>query len=454
MAHAAPFEPFRIKSIEHIRMTTREERAEALEKAGNNLFAIPSEMVLVDLLTDSGGAAMSDAQWGALMMGDEAYAGSKSFAKFEATVRGITGFHHVIPVHQGRAAEHILFSQIVKPGDVIPSNSHFDTTRANIMAAGGKPVDCVCECAFEAEHPCVSKGNVYLPKLRRVLDTERVPFVMCTVTNNAGGGQPVSLSDLQAVSAECRKRKIPFYLDACRFAENAWFISRNEDPRPVREIARAMFDLADGATMSCKKDGLSNTGGFFACRDEGLAEKFKQRLILVEGFPTYGGLARRDLAAIAVGLEEVLDEDYLRYRVGQVAYLAGRLHDAGVPVIQPAGGHAVFIDARAFLPHIPPPQFPGQVLAVALYLESGVRSCEIGTLMFGDGVAPPRMDLVRLAIPRRAYTNTHMDYVADHIIALHHRAAQMRGLRIVQQAAALRHFTARLEEIVPTGAKA
>jgi tryptophanase len=308
-------------------------------------------------------------------------------------------------------------------------------------------VDCVCECAFDASFPCESKGNIYLPKLRRVLDTERVPFVMCTVTNNAGGGQPVSLADLKAVSAECRKRKIPFYLDACRYAENAWFIHQNEDHRPVREIARAMFDLADGATMSCKKDGLSNTGGFFACNDTELSDLVKQRLILVEGFPTYGGLARRDLAAIAVGLEEGLDESYLAYRTGQVRYLAELLQAGGVPVVMPAGGHAVFIDARAFLPHIPPLEFPGQALVCALYLESGVRSCEIGTLMFGKGSETCRMDLVRLAIPRRAYTNTHMEYVAHHAIALFKRAKELKGLRIVKEPRALRHFTAQLEEI-------
>jgi tyrosine phenol-lyase len=444
MTSPYPFEPFRIKMIERLRPSTREERRHALAEAGFNLFAVPSRLVLVDLLTDSGTGAMSDEQWGAMMTGDEAYAGSRSFSTFEDVVHDIFGFPHVIPTHQCRAAEHILFELMVKPGDVVPSNCHFDTTRANVEAVGGIPADCILPEAWEPECEHAFKGDMDLDALEGHLQRGGVPFVMATITNNSIGGQPVSLANLRAVSAACKRHGVPFILDACRFAENAWFIHELEVHRPVREIVREMFALADGCTMSAKKDGLANIGGFFACRDADLAGRFKQLLILYEGFPTYGGLAGRDLAAIAQGLGEVLEEDYLAHRIGQVRRVVDGLDRAGVPVVKPAGGHAAFIDARRFLPHVPPEQFPGQALACALFVESGVRACEIGTLMFGKNGAPPRMDLVRLAIPRRVYTASHLDYVISEVIALYASREKLRGYRILRQGDSLRHFTARL----------
>jgi tryptophanase len=448
-------EPFRIKSVEAITFTTREARERALVAAGYNVFQLHADDVLIDLLTDSGTGSMSSAQWSALMRGDESYAGSPSFYRFESVVRELTGFRHIIPTHQGRAAERILFHSILKPGDVVPNNNHFDTTRANIEVEGAEARDLVIpEGTHPAElHPF--KGNVDVATLERVLESEgdRVPLVMVTVTNNSGGGQPVSLANLEAVRRLCDRFRKPFFLDACRFAENAWFIKqreRGQGDRSPREIARAMFALADGCTMSTKKDGLANIGGFLAMNDSGWAEAARNLLILTEGFPTYGGLAGYDLEAIAQGLEEVTDEDYLRYRIRSVEYLAEKISSAGVPIVQPPGGHAVYIDARAMLPQIPPEQFPGVALVNALYLEGGVRGVEIGTLMFGgrgeDGQEKtPAMDLVRLALPRRVYTQSHVDYVAEVIIAVARTARELTGYRIESAPRVLRHFTARME---------
>jgi tryptophanase len=433
--------------VEPVRPTTRGERLGAIEAARYNLFRLPSELVQIDLLTDSGTAAMSDAQWAAMMRGDEAYAGSRSFERFERTVRELLGFEHVIPTHQGRAAEHLVFGLMVERGDAVPNNSHFDTTRAHVEHRGGLAIDCVSDCAYVTDRPCPFKGGVDLKKLRRVLDANRVPLGMVTVTNNTAGGQPVSLQNLRDVSALLHSRGIPLFLDACRFAENAWLIHEREDKRPVREIVADMFSVADGCTVSAKKDGLANIGGFFACRDAALAERLKERLILFEGFPTYGGLAGRDLDAIAVGLEEAVDEGYLRYRVGQVRWLAERLDAAGVPVVKPPGGHAVFVDARKFLPHVPPAEFPAQALACALYVEGGVRACEIGSLMFARDGAPAALDLVRLAIPRRVYTESHLAWVADCLAALRRDREALRGLRLVRAPETLRHFTAELEPV-------
>ncbi len=436
-----PLEMYRIKMIERVRPTTRDERLRALAAAGYNLFRLPAELVFIDFLTDSGTAAMSDAQWAAMMTGDESYAGSRSFDRFERTVRGLFGFEHVIPTHQGRAAEHILCEVMLKPGDAVTNNSHFDTTRAHVEHAKATAIDCVSDCAYISDRECPFKGSIDLAKLKTALDCHRVPFGMITVTNNSGGGQPVSLKNLRDVAAMLHDRGTPLFIDACRFAENAWFIHEREEKRPIRDIVRDMFAVADGCTMSAKKDGLANIGGFFACRDASLAEEYKQLLILYEGFPTYGGLAGRDLEAIAVGLEEAVDEDYLRGRVGQVKWLAERLSAAGVPVVKPAGGHAVFLDARKFLPHIPTEALPAQALACELYVEGGVRACEIGGLMFPGTSA---MDLVRLAIPRRVYTLSHLDYAAETVLRVFRRRASMKGMRIVKEAPVLRHFTAEL----------
>ncbi len=442
---AMAVEPFRIKMVERIRTPTREERVQALEAAKFNLFRIPSKQVFIDLLTDSGTAAMSDDQWAALITGDEAYAGSRSFAKFEKTVQDLFGFAHVIPTHQGRAAEHILFSLLLKAGEVVPSNSHFDTTRANLEHLGAVAVDCVVDCAYVTEKECAFKGNMDLDKLARVLRDSPVPFGMVTITNNSGGGQPVSLENIRHIAELLRSRDVPFFIDACRFAENAWFIHERERPDlGIRQIVRETFSGADGCVVSAKKDGIANIGGFFACRDEALAERFKQRLILLEGFPTYGGLAGRDLGAIAVGLEEAVDESYLEYRIGQVRYLANLLDRAGVPIVKPPGGHAVFLDARKFLPHLPSREFPAQALACALYVEGGIRTSEIGSLMFSHNVPAGRLELVRLALPRRVYTASHLDYVARCVIRLHADRDVIRGLRVVREPPFLRHFTAEL----------
>jgi len=448
-------EPFKIKTVEPIRMTTRDERERYLVDAGWNAFLLKGDDVLIDLLTDSGTGAMSSAQWAGIMAGDEAYAGSKSWFRFEKAVQDITGFRHVLPTHQGRAAERILFSTICRPGDVVPNNTHFDTTRANCEAAGATALDLVIPEGRipSSRHPF--KGNMDVEALEQTIlevGTARIPLVMLTVTNNSGGGQPVSLENARAVSALCRKHGIPLYIDACRFAENAYFIKLREPGqahRTPRAIAQELFGLADGCTMSAKKDGMANIGGFLATNDAALAREQTNLLILTEGFPTYGGLAGRDLEAIAIGLDEALDEDYLRYRIRSATYLGEHLTEAGVPIMQPPGGHAVYLDAAAFFPHIPPHELPGQALVVELYREAGVRSVEIGTVMFGrrdpvTGVeTPSAMELVRLAMPRRVYTQSHVDYLIEAIVAVFERRDAVRGYRFTEQAAALRHFTAR-----------
>ncbi len=446
-------EPFRIHSVEPVRMTTRDERRAALDEAGLNLFALHADAVLIDLLTDSGTGAMSSEQWAAVQRGNESYAGSPSWFRFRDAVRELFPFQHIIPTHQGRAAEKILFSVVGGPGRVIPNNTHFDTTRANIEFTGAEAIDLpIPEGRVPSSlHPF--KGNMDVEALERLIaerGRDAVPLVMLTVTNNSGGGQPVSMANLRDVRAVCDRHGIPLYLDACRFAENAWFIRCREEGhagRPVREIVREMASLADGMTMSAKKDPLGNIGGWLALNDDRLAEASRNLLILTEGFPTYGGLAGRDLEAIAQGLAEVVEEDYLRYRITSTAYLGDALIATGIPVVQPIGGHAVYLDARALLPHIPPLRYPGQALAVALYLEGGIRGCEIGTVMFGmrpDGTEEPgAMDLVRLAIPRRTYTQSHIDYVIEVCTWVAERAEQLGGLRIVDQPAQLRHFTAR-----------
>ena len=449
-------EPFRIKSVETIKFTRREEREAALREAGYNVFRLHAEDVLVDLLTDSGTGAMSAAQWGALMQGDESYAGSRSYYRFRDVVNELTGFRHVIPTHQGRAAERILFHTVLEPGQVVPNNNHFDTTRANVEAEKAEARDLVIPEGRVPSQVHPFKGNIDLAALEEVLEHEgdRVPLVMVTVTNNTGGGQPVSLGNLRGVRRLCDRFGKPFFLDACRFAENAWFIKMREEgqgERTPREIAREMFSLADGCTMSAKKDGLANIGGFLALNDDGWAERCRNLLILTEGFPTYGGLAGYDLEAVARGLEEVLEEPYLRYRIRSIEYLHERLVAVGVPVLRPAGGHAVYIDARALLPHIPPLQYPGIALVDALYLEAGIRGVEIGTVMFGLGAdgkeAPGAMDLVRLAIPRRVYTQSHIDYVAEAVIAVAGLKETLRGYRITKAPAVLRHFTAVFEPL-------
>jgi tryptophanase len=449
-------EPFRIHAVEPIRITTREEREAALEQAGWNLFSIHADDVLIDLLTDSGTGAMSRDQWAAVQHGDESYAGSPSWYVFLEAVRELFPFAHVIPTHQGRAAEKILFSVLGGEGKIIPNNTHFDTTRANVEHSGAEAVDLVIPEGSDpaALHPF--KGNMDVARLEKLLATcgDRVPVVFVTVTNNSGGGQPVSLENLRAVRAVCDRFGVPLFLDACRFAENAWFIKTREPgqaDRAVTDIVHDMAALADGMTMSAKKDGLANIGGWLAVRDDRLAEQCRNLLILTEGFPTYGGLAGRDLEAIAQGLREVVTNDYLRYRIRSTAYLGEALDKAGVPVVKPFGGHAVYLDARALLPHIPPLEYPGQALAVALYLEGGIRGCEIGTVMFGrhpDGTeTPAAMDLVRLAIPRRTYTQSHIDYVIEVVSAVAARAPQLRGYRIANEPPALRHFTARFQPI-------
>jgi tryptophanase len=449
-------EPFRIHAVEPIRITTREERAAALKEVGWNLFSIHADDVLIDLLTDSGTGAMSRDQWAAIQHGDESYAGSPSWYAFLESVQVLWPFPHVIPTHQGRAAEKILFSVIGGPGKVIPNNTHFDTTRANVEFSGAEAVDLVIAEGHDpaALHPF--KGNVDLAALEALLEERAadIPVVFVTITNNSGGGQPVSLENLRAVRAVCDRFEKPLFLDACRFAENAWFIKSREPgqaDRSIPDIVREIASLADGMTMSAKKDGLANIGGWLAMRDDRLAEQCRNLLILTEGFPTYGGLAGRDLEAIAQGLREVVDEDYLRYRIRSTAYLGEALDAAGVPLVKPFGGHAVYLDARTLLPHVPALEYPGQALAVALYLEGGIRGCEIGTVMFGrhpDGSeTPAAMDLVRLAIPRRTYTQSHIDYVIEVVTAVAARAADLRGYRIVDEPPALRHFTARFEPL-------
>jgi tryptophanase len=450
-------EPFRIHSVEPLSMTTTHERDGELREAGYNLFAIPSSRVLIDLLTDSGTGAMSAEQWAAIQRGDESYAGSPSWYRFRDAVQELFPFKHVIPTHQGRAAEKILFSVLGGPGLVIPNNTHFDTTRANVEFTGAEAVDLVIPEGNDPSSRHPFKGNMDVERLERLIEEhgpERVPVVFATITNNSGGGQPVSLENLRAVREVCDRHGLPLFLDACRFAENAWFIREREpghQGRPVTDIVSDIAAVADGMTMSAKKDPLGNIGGWLAMDDDGLAEQCRNLLILTEGFPTYGGLAGRDQEAIAQGLREAVDEDYLHYRIRSTAYLGERLDRAGVPVVLPIGGHAVYLDARALLPHIPPLEYPGQALAVALYREGGVRGCEIGTVMFGmrpDGTeSPAAMDLVRLAVPRRTYTQSHIDYVIEVCTWVAERARELRGLRIAEQPPALRHFTARFEPL-------
>jgi tyrosine phenol-lyase len=452
-------EPFKIKSVEPIRMTTPAEREARLREAGYNVFLLRAEDVLIDLLTDSGTAAMSAEQWAAVMRGDESYAGSRSWYRFETAVRDVFGFRHVLPTHQGRAAERILFSTLCRPGHVVPNNTHFDTTRANVEAAGAEARDLVIAEGRvpSARHPF--KGNMDVERLRALIaqvGRERIPLCMLTVTNNSGGGQPVSMANLREVSAVCRAHGIPLYIDACRFAENAYFIKLREEgygERTPLEIARELFSLADGCTMSAKKDGMANIGGFLATNDDALARQEQNLLILTEGFPTYGGMAGRDLEAIAVGLGEVLDEDYLLYRITSTTYLGEHVSRAGVPIVQPPGGHAIYIDASAFFPQLRAAELPGQALVVELYREAGIRSVEIGTVMFGrrdpatGAETPASMELVRLAIPRRVYTQSHVDYVVEAILNVWERRASVGGYRFVEQAPVLRHFTARFEPV-------
>lgn len=451
------FEPFRIRSVEPIRTTTEAERADALARAGHNPFQLRSGQVLIDLLTDSGTGAMSSRQWAEMIASDESYAGARSFYAFRDAVTDITGYRHVLPTHQGRAAEHILMSAAVRPGDVVPSNAHFDTTRAHVEHAGAEARDLPVAEAREprALHPF--KGNMDVAALEALIaevGAARIPLVMLTVTNNSGGGQPVSLENVRAVSAVARRHRIPFILDACRFAENAWFVKvrepGQEDFAPI-EIARTMFRLADGCTMSAKKDGMANIGGFLALNDDALAARCRTLEILTEGFPTYGGMAGYDLEAIAQGLYEALDPEYLRYRVRSIAYLGDRLDQAGVPLVLPTGGHAVYLDAAAMLPHIRPLEYPAWAFNNALYLVGGVRGVEIGSVMFGrqpdGGEVPAPHELVRLAFPRRVYTQSHVDYLAEVVIHAYEQRHALRGYRIVEEPAALRHFTARLEPL-------
>jgi tryptophanase len=452
-----PAEPFRIKVVEPIRRTTRVERERLLREAGYNVFRLRAEEVYIDLLTDSGTTAMSDHQWAGIMEGDESYAGARNFFKLEEAIGTIFGFKHFVPTHQGRAAEHILCSILVRPGDRIPNNSHFDTTGANVRAAGGHPIDLVIDEAREPSNHHPFKGNMDPARLERFIEetgVERTPFGMITITNNAGGGQPVSMANIKAVADIYHRHNIPFIIDACRYAENAYFIKLREegyaDKSPL-EIAQEMFSVADGCTMSAKKDALVNIGGFLCVNDDALFEQIKQALILREGFPTYGGLAGRDLEAIARGLVEGLDEEYLAHRLAQVAYLGNGLLEHGIPIIEPPGGHAIYIDAGAFLPHIPVDQFPGQALVIELYLEGGVRAVELGSVTFAHpdpetgAVVHPPLELVRLAIPRRVYTRSHMDFVIETLAAIATRKDQIPGVHIVRQPELLRHFTAEFE---------
>jgi tyrosine phenol-lyase len=456
-------EPYRIKVVEPLRRTTRRERETILSAAGYNLFFVDSQDVYIDLLTDSGTSAMSDSQWAGLMIGDEAYACCGNFGTLKQAVSEIFGFRFFLPTHQGRAAEKVLFAAAVQAGDYVPSNTHFDTTRANIEAVGAHAVDLVIPEGLmpSVQHPF--KGNMDVERLERFIEeigADRIPLAMLTITNNSGGGQPVSLQNVRAVKEVLAGYDIPLFIDACRHAENAYFIKQREpgyQDKSVLEIAREVFSYADGCTMSGKKDGLVNIGGFLAMNDETLYQQASQWLILWEGFVTYGGLAGRDLEAMARGLREALDERYLEHRIGQVSYLAGRLLERGVPIVEPPGGHAVYLDARRFLPHIPQSQLPGQALVAHLYLEGGIRAVEIGSVMFahrdeesGEWIYP-ELELVRLAIPRRVYTQSHLDYVADVIIDLFTKRQQIHGMRSTYEAPLLRHFTARFEFVQPSG---
>jgi len=446
-------EPFRIKVVEPIRMTTREHREQVLRAAGFNVFMIKAEDVLIDLLTDSGTGAMSSEQWAGIMRGDESYAGATSFHRFYDRVHALTGFEHILPTHQGRASERILFEVMGGPNLIVPNNNHFDTTRANVEHSGAEALDLVIDEGRvpSSRHPF--KGNLDPAKLEALFEKvgpDRIPVVMLTVTNNSGGGQPVSLENIRTVRKICDRYQTPLFLDACRFAENAWFIKQREpgqENRTVAQIVREMFDLADGATISAKKDGLVNIGGVLLFRDADLAQNARNLLILTEGFPTYGGLAGRDLEAMAQGFEEVVHEDYLQYRVRSAEYLGERLLAGGVQIVEPPGGHAIYIDAGAFCPHIPPPGLPGQAVVCAFYRHAGIRAVEIGSLMFGGHGRAPDMELVRLAIPRRVYTQSHVDYVIEAILEVHAERERLRPLKIVEEPPQLRHFTARLREV-------
>ncbi|MDY0060156.1 MAG: tryptophanase [Myxococcota bacterium] len=447
-------EPFRIKSVEPIRITTVEQRKGFLAEADYNLFRLPARHVLIDLLTDSGTNAMSAEQWAGVMRGDESYAGAESFYRFQGTIRDLTGCEHVIPAHQGRAAERIVFGELLRPGDLVVGNTHFDTTRANIEHQGAEALDLPCAEAAQLDLPAPFKGDINLSRLEQVLREKgsRVRMVLLTLTNNSGGGQPLSLANAKAAAELCRRFGVPLWFDAARFAENAYLVKLRTPElagRSPREIAREFFALGQGVMMSAKKDAIVNIGGFIAVRDDAVAQQLRQALILTEGFITYGGLAGRDLEAIAQGLEEVLDEGYLQYRIASIAYVGRNLTAAGVPILQPPGGHAVYLDAKHFLPHVPVRFFPGHALACALYEHAGVRGCEIGSLMFGrrdpqtGEEQPGPMELVRLAIPRRVYTQSHMDYVVEATVELFQQRSQIGGMRIVEQAPALRHFTVR-----------
>jgi tyrosine phenol-lyase len=451
-------EPFKIKSVEPIKFTTPEEREQVLRAAYYNVFLIPAEEVLIDLLTDSGTSAMSADQWAGIMQGDESYAGARSFYRFERKVRELTGLKHIIPTHQGRAAEKILFSLVGGKGKYIPNNSHFDTTRANVEFSGAEAVDLPTE---DGKHPEVIadfKGNMDIPSLEAFINKvgrENIPLCMITVTNNSGGGQPVSMQNIRETKKLCSKYGIPLYLDACRFAENAYFIKKREpgyENVTVKQIVQEMFSYVDGATMSAKKDALVNMGGFLALNDEQLAARARNLLIVTEGFPTYGGLAGRDLEAIAIGLDEILDEHYLQYRIRSVEYLGERLTKAGVAILQPPGGHAIYLDAKRIIPHVPSKHYPGQALVVELYRVGGIRSVEIGSVMFGKynskgELLPSRMELVRLAIPRRVYTQSHIDYVIEVVIETFHKRQSLKGYRIIEEAPMLRHFTAKFSPL-------
>ncbi|MDP2303408.1 MAG: tryptophanase [Ignavibacteria bacterium] len=451
-------EPFRIKSVEPIRFTTKVERIEIIKTAGYNPFLIHADDVLIDLLTDSGTSAMSAQQWAGIMQGDESYAGSRSFFRFEAAIKKITGLKYIIPTHQGRAAEKIIFSITGGEGKFFPNNTHFDTTRANIEFSGAEAHDFLNEIGKHPEIRADFKGDMDVEKLEKFIiekGKENIPMVMITITNNSGGGQPVSMKNIRDVKEVCKKYNLPLFIDACRFAENAYFIKMREkgfENKSVLEISQEIFSYADGVTMSAKKDALVNIGGFLALNDEELAMKCRNLLIVTEGFPTYGGLAGRDLEAVAQGLEEVVDEHYLQYRIRSVEYLGEKLVNAGVPIIEPPGGHAIYIDAKRFLPDVPPEQFPGQSVTCELYIEGGIRGCEIGSVMFGKydaagKLTPPPMELVRLAIPRRVYTQSHIDFVSEVIIEVYNNRKKLKGYEITYQAPMLRHFTAQFKPL-------
>jgi len=455
----APVEPFRIKVVEPIKNITVNERESLIKDAGYNIFLLPADSIFIDLLTDSGTSAMSDNQWAGLMLGDESYAGSKNYYRFEETVRHIFGYNHVIPTHQGRVAENLLFSTVLKEGDVVPNNIHFDTTRANIEYHKAKAINCVIDEALDPEAEVPFKGNIDLIKLENAIreyGRDRIPIMLITITNNSGGGQPVSMANIKAVRKISKNYDIPLFFDACRFAENCYFIKEREEgyqDTSILEIARELFSYGDGCTMSAKKDGLVNIGGFLSLNDKALSQKITNMLILIEGFPTYGGLAGRDLEAISRGLQEVLNEDYLQFRINQTRFLGEMLIKEGIPIVKPVGGHAVYIDAKEFLPHIPQNEFPGQAIVVELYKRAGIRAVEIGSLMFAQKdpetgkITFPQLELVRLAIPRRVYTSMHMQYVSEALVEIFHERDGIKGYKIDYEAEFLRHFTVRLSPV-------